>query len=882
VRTVVHVVPHTHWDREWYHPEARFRLRLARLLDGLIPLLKAHPEIPSFLLDGQAITLDDYLAVRPELAGALRRLLADGRLEAGPWYVLADEFLVSGEALVRNLLEGQRAVRRHGGRPLAVGYSPDAFGHTGALPTILAGFGIEVALLWRGFGGEPGQEGDLYRWRASDGAEVLMVHLPVPGYENGANLPLDRAALAERWSQLSWQLAMRARTPHWLVLNGADHHAPQRGLPEIADALAEVADGVTVRLSSLEGYADAVRAWVREAGAELPLVTGELREGRRHAWSLQGTHGSRLYLKRANAECQRLLERYAEPLVALAGRAGGDRRAELGAAWRTLLENHPHDSICGTSADPVHREMMTRFARCRVMGEEIVSAALDQVIGRDPDTAREAGRARWRPAVLVFNPTPRARTGVVEADAALFLADVGVGQQGPRGARRPVQAPAGLVLRDPRGLPLPVQELERRTGHDLVESPRYYPDCDLVEVRRVVVRVEGLPPLGVIALAVEAGGRGGAPRIEGGVAVTDSGMENERLRLRIESDGTVAAADKASGARCHGLAALEDGGDAGDAYTYGAPRRARVACEPEDVAVRVVHSGPLRGELEIVRRYAASGLEVATRVTLDAGSSLVGLELAGVNLRDDHRLRIAFPLGARTSRVVADGHFGPVERAVRPARRRAGEREAPAPTAPMQRHVSVAAGARALTVFADGLPEYEVRRDGTVLVTVLRAFGQLSRRDIRERPGHAGWPTPTPDAQCRGPFAARLGVLLHGAAALDTRDEIERAAEQFHAPPLAVMRRALLERPTPVGGPELHGDGLVFSAMKPAEQGDGVVLRCCNGRAEPVRGVWRVPWPVRSAQLCRLDETPLARLEVRDGTVPFEAGPRAVVSVLLR
>ncbi len=104
------VVPHTHWDREWYHPEARFRLRLARLLDELIPLLKAHPEIPSFLLDGQAITLDDYLAVRPEQAGVLGRLLREGRLEAGPWYVLADELLVSDEALVRNLMAGERCL----------------------------------------------------------------------------------------------------------------------------------------------------------------------------------------------------------------------------------------------------------------------------------------------------------------------------------------------------------------------------------------------------------------------------------------------------------------------------------------------------------------------------------------------------------------------------------------------------------------------------------------------------------------------------------------------------------------------------------------------------------------------------------------------------
>ena len=363
----VHVVPHTHWDREWYHPAAVFGLRLVRLVDDLIELLTHRPDFRSFLLDGQAVVLDDYLAARPEQESRIRRLFADGRLEAGPWYVLADEFLVSAEALVRNLFEGGRTVRRCGGQPMAVGYSPDAFGHPAGLPALLRGFGIEVAVLWRGIGGEPGQDGDLYRWRAADGSEVLMIHLPPPGYENGQSLPAERRALAERWERLWAQLAPRARSPHWLVLAGDDHHAAQHDLPEVLALLSAMVPQVRFTLSQLEDYTGAVLAWAREHGGSLPPVEGELRAGHRHAWALQGTHGSRLYLKQANAACQRLLERHAEPLAALEEASGGgaDRRAELRVAWRTLLENHPHDSICGTSADLVHREMVVRFERCR-------------------------------------------------------------------------------------------------------------------------------------------------------------------------------------------------------------------------------------------------------------------------------------------------------------------------------------------------------------------------------------------------------------------------------------------------------------------------------------------------------------------------------------
>jgi len=877
----VHVVAHTHWDREWYHPAARFGLRLARLVDDLLDFLPGHPDFRSFLLDGQAVVLDDYLALRPEQEERLRRLFTDGRLEAGPWYVLADEFLVSAEALVRNLLAGQRTVRRLGGKPMAVGYSPDAFGHPAALPTLFRGFGFEAAVLWRGFGGEAGQEGDLHRWRSADGSEVVMIHLPPPGYENGKSLPREPKALAAAWEKLRAGLEPRARSSHWLVMAGADHHAAQHDLPEVVAALNTLVPRVRFEIGALDDYAAAVLRLAREHGDRLALVAGELRRGHAHAWALQGTHGSRLHLKQANAECQRLLERFAEPLAALAASRGkSDRRAELAAAWRTLLENHPHDSICGTSADSVHREMTTRFERCRQQADEIIAHAIEDVVGHERSRARAAGRAVWRPALLVFNPSPAPRSAVVEAEVALFRADVSVGQQRVRAA--PPVAPGPFHLVGPGGHEVAVQELESREGHDLVESPVHYPLSSAVEWRRLAVLARDLPPLGVAALEVVPGrGRHDASR---GPTVSAEGnvLRSDQLLVRVEEQGTLEVIDLASGEHYPGVGELWDNGDVGDSYTYSAPRRDRVVRVPDAVAVRVVHAGPLRAVLEIARRYEATLLETTTRVTLDAGAGFVQIEIEGENRRTDHRLRLAFPPGAKPLREVADGHFGPVERVPGPGPRSPEGIEQPAPTAPMQRWVSAASGERGLTVLSDGLPEYELRADGTLLVTLLRAFGQMSRADLPERPGHAGWPTPTPDAQCLGPFRARLGVFPSTARDLVDLERIERTAERFHARPLAVMRRSLLALPERVAGPALVGEGLVFSAMKPAEAGKGVVLRCYNALGRPVTGEWRVPWPVRSAEVARLDETPLAPLEIASGAIRFDAPPRAVVTVLLR
>ena len=883
--TTVHVVPHTHWDREWYRTAAVFGLRLAHLADDLFASLDRSTAVPAFLLDGQAVVLEDLRDVRPSRRGDLARLLRRGRIEAGPWYVLADSFLVSGEALVRNLLAGRRAVAAFGGRPPAVGYVPDSFGHAGALPAVLAGFGIGVAVVWRGFGGARGQEGDLFRWRSADGSEVLLAHLPAPGYEYGAGLPTARREARARWRTLADMLGPRARSPHWLVLNGADHHALQRELPAAVRALdAAAGRDIEVRLSGLGAWARAVLSWARDGRSALPVVSGELREGWRHAWALLGTAGSRLPLKQANAGCQRLLERVAEPLAALALRRVPALGEDVDAAWRELLRNHPHDSICGTSTDEVHREMAVRFARARDRAGEIADRALDATVGRDADAARAAGRERWRPTLFVFNPAAAARGGLVEAEIPVFLADIRVGQAWTRAERRRASSrpAAAITIRDLHGRSVPYQVLREWTATDRVESPRHYPDCDAVLMRRVVFPAGALPALGIVPFAVEEAERRAAPRFRRvPVRITDHGLDNGRVWLRVEADGTVAIADRDSGSSAHGLGRMEDQADLGDSYTPSP--RGRVTAVPDDVGVRVVHAGPFRGELEIVRRYTSAGLEVTTRVVLDAGAAHVTLHFSGVNHRGDHRLRVAYPLGEPARRVVADGPFGPVER--RPARRRARERgalEAAEPTAPLLRWVAVAGRRRALTVVSDGLPQYEAAPDGTLRITLLRAFGELSRANLPERPGHAGWPVATPEAQCLGPFGGTMAVALAAPSDLDAADRFEALADAVLLPPTPFMRRATLRAGGAVEGPALDGEGLVLSAVKPADDGRGVILRCWNARHEPVAGAWRLPAAARSATWCRLDETDIAALRVRSGRVAFEAPPSGIVTIRVR
>ena len=260
--TVVHVVSHTHWDREWYQPAARFRQRLVALIDELIDSpSRTHPGA-SFLLDGQTVVIEDYLSVRRERAAELMALLKSGMIEAGPWFVLADELIPNGEALVRNLLAGRRTLRllRAFDTSPRVLYCPDSFGHPAALPALARGFGFNTIIAWRGFGSSRWPQVDTCEWIAPGGEGVTLYHLSRSGYELGANLPAEPDAARARWADIRAELLSRNTNGVTLLLNGADHHARQRDLDKALAALSGVAAPVEIKPGSLGGFSSEVEA----------------------------------------------------------------------------------------------------------------------------------------------------------------------------------------------------------------------------------------------------------------------------------------------------------------------------------------------------------------------------------------------------------------------------------------------------------------------------------------------------------------------------------------------------------------------------------------------------------------------------------------------
>ena len=446
--STLHLISHTHWDREWYLTFQQFRLKLVRLIDNLLILLEEDPNFKYFLLDGQTIILDDYLEMRPDNLDILRHHIQNGRLLIGPWHVLMDEFLVSGEATIRNLLQGDRTAKKFGLK-MMVGYIPDPFGHISQMPQILAGFNIHYACIQRGLSDEPCE----FWWRSPDGSKVLTSYLR-DGYANAAGLPtFERERFVTEIERLRDSLVPHTHSQQLLLMNGNDHMLPTKNIGPSIDYANNSLKRDFLLHSSLPDYFSALDHEILDSHISLPTITGELRSPKRHHL-LPGVLSTRIWIKQRNHDCETLLEKWAEPFSTFAslfrdqksGNAGISLNDKfdstvvqepapiLRRAWRLLMECHPHDSICGCSIDQVHHEMESRFDQVKQIGEEITHQSLDHIsdmidtrlnhdlVGQESGVSSEGSSSRFDKiigALVVFNPTAGPRTDLVSLEVVL-------------------------------------------------------------------------------------------------------------------------------------------------------------------------------------------------------------------------------------------------------------------------------------------------------------------------------------------------------------------------------------------------------------------------------------------------------------------------------
>ncbi len=783
--SVMWIIPHTHWDREWYEPHDVFRARLVAMVDSLLDVLDNEPEY-RFTLDGQSAALDDYLEIRPERSAQVRAAVERGQLAIGPLQILLDEFCCDGETIVRNLEHGIRSARRVGSE-MRVGYLPDMFGHAAQTPQILRGFGIPDAALWRGV--PAAVEHHAFVWEGLDGSQVRVEYL-WDGYGNALKLFEPSSKLPELVAAYVRDNASWFGGEDVAGMYGTDHMAPRGDLMDIVRAYQDQGHDIALR-SGTVGDLIASRDHTPDALRRLPQVRGELRS---HARGniLPGVFSIRVNIKAAMARAERALTT-AERFDAWVG--GVSRTALVERGWGLAIESTAHDSVTGCGADATADQVESRLH----VAAHTARGAIDIALGSLAATAAVGDAA-------VFNQSGWARDVQTELVVELASTEVPEGVQvleelatiiGDEIVRAPDLT---RVIRRIHGQELFGKHIRSWTwGDDVLEfevAEHTAGDFDLAvfsaEVAermagahagdqwRVVTRVPRscrvLVAGHVDGLSGMALGVAQAVTPEAPVRAEGHTVGNSLITATVTADGAVTIEDHTSGVVVRRALRLVDEGDRGDSYNFG-PVLGGTVSEPSVVAVDVLETGPLRGRLRIRRTYdlplslregdrSARSDEtfaqvVDTVMELRAGEPFLRVKVSMVNHVRDHRLRVLVPAGVRD--VIGSASAGQYGTTHRGRHAEGGWGEFPLPTFPATRFVH----AGKVGVLLDKLMEYEVV-DGTeggddIALTVLRAVGMMSVNvhPLRDEP--AGSEVPTPGAQYIGEgvelvFAVDLGA----------------------------------------------------------------------------------------------------------------------------
>ena len=873
-----HYISGTHWDREWYQPFQDYRMRLVQVMDGVLDVLEQDERFAYFHADGQMRMILDYLEIRPENRQRIVALAQAGRLLLGPWDVLPDEMLVSGEALFRNLMAGHRYAQWFGVEAMKFGYLCDEFGHVSQIPQILANFGIDATLIGRGTNehSHPAH----FLWESPDGTRALTYKLQDAGGYGALTFVivrppastdaqdrrpprhasdadgqvtdyLDDPALDSRLRDFVTYEQGRSDIGLMMLIDALDHRPVFAQAPELLERMRRLfPDGVFVH-SSLPQYAAAMRA----AKDKLPVYRGELRHTARarggYLYVISNCLSSRYPIKQANDANQTLLERWAEPYLLWANLAGARHlpATYLERAWDFTLQNHAHDSICGCSLDQVHKDMEYRFDQARLIGDGVVRRAL-QVLA---PAAEQALPLPEQFQVVIAQAEPQPRRQVVALDIVFPPQWTSRFHDGFIGEDK-----NSFRLFDAAGNEVPYQLLAvQRNRTKTIDSPDSMVSIVKRDVHTIAAEVD-LPALGYTSLEVRPAT--GAVRLWGTLRTGPLSAENEHLAVSVNSNGTLHLLDKATGRSFDQLLTFVDDGEVGDGWFHISPisdemvSSAASACD-----VGVAADGPLmvtfrlRTRLQAPARYDWAAAQrsherremvMTSDVTLYKGARYLSIKSVVDNCVEDHRLRLLLPSGLNTDTWWADLPFDLVERSIALDASCVNDNELAVPEKNMLAVAALVEGQAGLGFVAGGgLHEVAVHDDAarTLAVTLLRGFRRPIATDGQ------------PGGQILGQHTFTYALApLSGVADLPSllslRDQLAtgvRTVQTDDGFGLALRSASLLSVSPAV---------VRLSACKPAGDGRGAIVRLYNPLTTDVKARLATSVTIKGANLVNGNE----------------------------
>ncbi|GAF63303.1 putative glycosyl hydrolase [Bacillus sp. TS-2] len=771
-KTKVHVIPHTHWDREWYFTSSRSTVYLVKHLSEVLDKLEKDEEFKYYLMDAQTSLIEDYLKYRPEDKERIEKLVSAKRLLTGPWFTQTDQLVISQESVTRNLLYGTKYAKQLG-HSMEIGYVPDAFGQGGNMPQIYKNFGIDRFLFWRGVADNRLKQTE-FIWEGDDGTQMLAEQIPF-GYYHGGNIPEDDKDVLPYVEEFIGKLEAKASTKNVYFPNGLDQAPMRVNLPEIIKRFNQLDSEREYVLQSPEKFFDELEKDVEN----LPVIKGELTEGK-HSRLHKSIFSTRADLKQSNNEIENFLANVLEPILSISYSLGNPYpHKELEEIWKLMFENAAHDSIGGCNSDTTNLDVKFRYKLADEKAKNLLDIHMRLVSERIP--------YQHDLNFTLFNPLAYRRSGVVKV--ALYIPE------------------ENFTLKDYDGNTIPHAILNKveLTDYVLKQTIQLNPSKDIympvkVYLAEILLYTTNLNGLGYSSYYLDLNDEGVSKTIEHS---NKQHIENEYFEVKFAENNTLTIVDKNSSKEYTNQMIFVENGDDGDSYNYSPPRQDLVSYSTESEIINVNYfASEVEQHLEFTlkmkvpynleeraNQVAYRDFILKTTVSLRKNEELIRFEVEADNQVLSHRLCVQFNTEIASKFSTADQLFGTVTRPVYLPEMEVWEEEkweeAPISIEPMQSFVSLHDAQSVATVFTEGVREYEIVGDDydTIQLTLFRTFSHMGKTDLLYRPGRASGETivETPDAQLLGKMKSTFAYRIQNNTTFDEAD-IAKTAKEYLSP----------------------------------------------------------------------------------------------------
>ena len=883
----IHVIPHSHWDREWYFTTSRSKVYLMKDLGDVLNTLENDPEFKYFMVDAQGSLLDDYIKWRPQDKERISKLVNEGRLVIGPWYTQTDQLVISGESIVRNMYYGMKRCESFG-KYMNVGYVPDSFGQSGNMPQIYRQFGIEDTLFWRGVSDDMVKHTD-YNWRGDDGSVVFTTQIPF-GYYIGGNIPEAPEENDEFWKKECFEKAGgRSATRHIYFPNGFDQAPVRTNLPQLVQERNEKDPENEYVISCIEDYIKDVKS----ENPELEEVQGELVIAK-HMRIHKSIFSSRSDLKVMNTQIQNYVTNVMEPLLTISYNLGNEYPHEAVAEiWKLLFENAAHDSIGSCISDTANEDVYVRYKQARDIAVNLVelhSRLIAANVKNDADMT-----------FTVINTLPQKRKDTVIVKTYV---------------------PGGkFAIIDENGNDVDYTIIKSRDLTDYVlsqtimldPSRKFYVPDQVLEVT-MAIKANDVPALGYVQYSIDTKKDSHKETADKKV------LENEYYAIEVEENGSLTIVDKANNVTYKNQGILVENGDDGDSFNYSPPRKDMEVFSNESKCTVKISGSDIYDQAEIhfdmvvpadlderAEGKVSVTMLVDMTVALRKDSKVIDFNVKVDNKGLSHRLCVLFDSQIVSAFNYADQQFGLIKRPNyyekemklymesmnNKTEKKAGIQELanwandqstwqepPISIEPTQSYVSLTDGKTGIAVIPQGVREYEVLDDSKIRLTLFRTYGFMGKENLIYRPGRASGERiiETPAAQLLKEMEFNFGFTSYAGDINDS--DIDTLAKQYNTNMEVYTYAEFLNGRLIFSQREIDGENakihslfetegnLVVSAVKKAEEDDGYIIRLYNGKDHKnLDDKIKFNFDIKEAYYTNLKEEKTEEIKIENNTI---------------